>query len=176
MGEIRLDENLIAKMARGDAGAFRQLYLATSSAVYGYALSIMRNRADAEDVMHDAYIRIHQAAPSYEPRGKPLAWMLTIVRNLCYNALRRQRLTAEAEEGESLSVEGPEQASVDRLVLQKALRILDEQERQIVVLHALTGMKHREIAELLELPLGTVLSKYQRALGKLRAEVDGRSS
>ena len=57
---------------------------------------------------------------------------------------------------------------------QKALGILDFEDRQIVILHALTGMKHREIAELLDLPLGTVLSKYKRALEKMRKELEGK--
>ena len=176
MSEIIIDENLIARMACRDAAAFRELYLASSSVVYGYALSILKSKADAEDVMHDAFIRIYQGASSYQPKGKPLAWMLTIVRNLCYNAIRQQKSTAVIEEDKSLSFASHEQASVDRIVLEKALQILDSQERQIVILHALTGMKHREIAGLLELPTGTVLSKYHRALNKLREEINGRSS
>ena len=176
MGEIIVDESLIARMACRDAAAFRELYLASSSIVYGYALSILKSKSDAEDVMHDAYIRIYQSASSYQPRGKPLAWILTIVRNLCYNAIRQQKPTATIDESESFSFEGHEQASVDRIVLKKALEILDSQERQIVMLHALAGMKHREVAELLELPTGTVLSKYHRALNKLRVEVDERIS
>ena len=63
----------------------------------------------------------------------------------------------------------PDLTPEDRLTLESLLTVLSDQERQIVVLHALTGLKHRETAALLELPLPTVLSKYSRALNKLRA-------
>lgn len=62
----------------------------------------------------------------------------------------------------------PAVTTEDRLVLESMLAFLTDEERQIVTLHALTGLKHREIAALLELPLPTVLSKYNRALKKLK--------
>jgi RNA polymerase sigma-70 factor (ECF subfamily) len=161
-------------MATGDGEAFRQLYLASSSIVYGYALSILKSKADAEDVMHDAYIRAFQGAASYQPHGKPLAWLLTIVRNLCFNKMHSSRSTVDIGTCEFPAPADEQQGTLDRIVLEKALGILDLQERQIVVLHALAGLKHREIAELLELPLGTTLSKYHRALKRLRSEISGK--
>lgn len=171
MSSAIVDEHLITKIGQGDGGAFRDLYLATSSTVFGYALSILKNRADAEDAMHDAYIRIYQSAATYQPMGKPLAWILTIVRNLCYNMIRLSRPTVDVSECEKLALPDDTQSSIDRITLEQALELLDLQERQIVILHALTGMKHREIAELLEMPLGTVLSKYRRSLERLRSEL-----
>ena len=79
----------------GQAQAFRKLHLATSSIVYGYALSILKNSADAEDVMHDAYIRAFNGAAAYQSRGKPLAWLLTIARNLSYNKVRSGKPTVD---------------------------------------------------------------------------------
>ena len=61
---------------------------------------------------------------------------------------------------------------LDKVILQDALNTLDFEERQIVILHSLTGMKHREIAEILDLPTGTVLSKYNRSIKKLRRELE----
>ena len=61
---------------------------------------------------------------------------------------------------------------LDRIVLQEALSKLDFEERQIVILHSLTGLKHREIGEILELPVGTVLSKYNRSIKKLKKQMD----
>ena len=63
---------------------------------------------------------------------------------------------------------------LDRMVLEAAMSVLDAEERQIVVLHAMTGFKHREIAEILDLPTGTVLSKYNRALKKMRKEMEAK--
>ena len=85
MNASYVDENLIIRMAAGDGAAFKELYEQTSSAVYGFALSILKNKHDAEDVMHDAFIKVYTAAVTYKSMGKPLAWILTIVKNLCYS-------------------------------------------------------------------------------------------
>lgn len=173
MNAAALDENLILRMAEGDRNAFREFYEHTSSAVYGFALSILRNKHDAEDVMHDAFIKAYTAAVTYRPTGKPLAWMMTIVRNMCLNRIKAGKVCEDISEYEHLAGTDADD-SIDRLVLEQALQILDSEERQIVVLHALTGFKHREIADILEVPTGTVLSKYNRALKKVRKELEGK--
>ena len=175
MDRLILDENLILRTGGGDLAAFRDLYAQTSSVVYGFALSILRNSYDAEDVMHDAFIKIYSCADTYQPMGKPLAWILTIVKNLCRNRLRAGHVIEDTDA--LLHMPEPSASSfnadavLDKITLQKALEVLDSQERQIVVLHALTGLKHREIAQILDLPIGTVLSKYKRSLRKLREAI-----
>ena len=94
-----------------------------------------------------------------------MAWLLTIARNAALSRLRLRQRTAPLEEVDW----EPTVTDEDRLVLESLLAGLGEQERQIVALHAVAGLKHREIGELLGLPLATVLSKYSRALKKLRA-------
>ena len=79
----------------------------------------------------------------------------------------------DEEEWDAIPAEGPALSPEERELLQTALAALEEQERRIVVLHAVTGLKHREIAQLLELPLATVLSKYHRALKKLKVRLEG---
>lgn len=161
-------EGLILRMAAGDKDALRALYAQTSTAVYGFALSITKKSQDAEDVMQDAYVTMWAKAGSYTAMGKPMAWVLTLVRNL---ALMRLRATAKAQplpETGGPAQDGPETASLDRLVLRAALDILADDERQVVTLHSVAGLRHREIAALLQMPLGTVLSKYRRALAKLQ--------
>lgn len=175
MTTLQLDENLIIRMADGDGSAFRDLYQQTAGVVYGFAMSILRNKHDAEDVMHDSFIRIYSSAVTYKPTGKPMAWILTIVRNLCYNRIRAGKVCEDLAEYDDL-FGGPDdsEAVLDRMVLETAMKILDPEERQIVVLHAMTGFRHREIAEILELPTGTVLSKYNRALKKMKKEIEGK--
>ena len=173
MNTLELDEKLILRMAEGDNDAFRDLYEQTSSAVYGFALSILRNVHDAENVMHDAYLRIHRSAAAYKPMGKPMAWILTIVRNLCYTKLKSGDICEDISQYEDLLHVNEGEQTVDRMVLQKALDMLPFEDRQIVVLHALTGMKHREIAQLLKMPLATVLAKYHRGLKKMRVSLEG---
>ena len=175
MATIQLDENLIIRMASNDGAAFRELYQKTSGVVYGFAMSILRNKHDAEDVMHDAFIKIYSSAVTYKPSGNPMAWILTIVRNLCLNRIRAGKVCEELSEYDDLAgVSNDSETMLDRMVLETAMSVLDAEERQIVVLHAMTGLKHREIAEILELPTGTITSKYNRALKKMRKEMEGK--
>jgi RNA polymerase sigma factor (sigma-70 family) len=173
-----IDEGLLAKIAAGDKEAFESLYRLTASAVYGYTLSILKNTHDAEDAMHETFVSVYKGAASYVRQGKPMAWILTIARNAAYMKLKgRRRLTSAGSADEVLSISQAETERddrdgfaqyEDRELLTAAMKLLDESERQIIVLHAVAGVKHREIAELMETPISTVLSKYKRALEKLR--------
>ena len=162
-------DNCIRRIAQGDREGLAALYELTRAAVYGFALSVVKNVDDAEDVTQDTYVKIYHAAGQYVSQGKPMAWVLTIARNLATSRLREHARTAPLE-GEQLErlAQQPAVTQEDRLVLDSLLSLLGEDERQIVTLHALTGLKHREIAALLELPLATVLSKYHRAMKKLK--------
>ena len=159
----------IAQIAGGDTAALASLYQETSSSVYAYALSVLKSSHDAEDVLHDCYLSVWTAASSYRSSGKPMAWLLTIAKNLCRKQLRdRSRTETWPEEDWKNSLESAEMTSDDRIVLQQCMEVLSNTERQIVVLHAVSGFKHREIAAYLELPLATVLSKYHRAIKKMK--------
>ena len=163
-------EDCIARIAGGDKDALADLYSRTRPAVYGFALSILKNEHDAEDVLHDAYLQIWQAAGSYQGQGKPMAWILTITRNLALSRLRQQSRTEPLtmEDWQDRFADRETVSHEDRMALSALLAALEDTERQIVALHALSGLKHREIAEMMKMPLPTVLSKYHRAMKKLR--------
>lgn len=162
-------EACMARIGAGEADALAELYSRTRVPVYSFALSILKNTADAEDVLHDCYLHVHAGAAAYRPQGKPLAWMLTITRNLCLKKLRERGRMADAppEDWEQAWQARPEMTAEDRLLLAACMQRLSDQERQIVALHAVAGFKHREIAQMLDLGLSTVLSKYRRAIRKL---------
>ena len=163
-------ERWIQSIGAGDREALAALYHETSPAVYAFSLSILKNVHDAEDVLQECYLHVYQSAAHYRASGKPMAWMLTIARNLCLMCLREREKTVDLPETswESLFVDNDAITETDRMMLGTCLGQLSEQERTIVVSHAVAGLKHREIAALLDLPLSTVLSKYHRALRKLR--------
>ena len=163
-------EFLLRKIAKEDKDALTELYHLTSPSVYGFALSIVKNMDDAEDVLHDTYLRIYSSAGRYKCMGKPLAWILTITRNLSLMKLRDRKKTADLPEADwnSAFASLPAVTVEDRLMLTASMEKLSDEERQIVMLHAVSGFKHREIAEVLKLPLSTVLSKYRRTIKKLR--------
>lgn len=171
-----IDEGLFERIGQEDSEALTELYEKTHRILYAYVLSMVKDHDDALDLVQDTYIKIRAAAHLYEPMGKPLAWMFTIAKNLTRNHLRRaQRFSDQSDrdlenDPKFSYVSDPE----DRMVLESTMKILTEEERQIVLLHSVGGFKHRELAEHLELPLATVLSKYHRALKKLRKALKGK--
>ena len=167
--EGQLEERLLPLVGQGDSEAFEVLYRSTEKAVYALALSILRNPHDAEDIVQETYLKVRAAAHLYVPQGKPLAWLFTITKNLCRDLLRGQSRTEAAPDGAEDDLRFSYVSDpTDRLVLEAALKALGEEERQVVLLHAASGLKHREIARNLGLPLSTVLSRYSRALKKLQ--------
>ena len=168
-------EELLLRIAGGEQQALEELYRRTRGAVYALALSYLKNAHDAQDVTQDAFVRVWEGAVQYRPQGSPMAWLLAIARNLARMKLRQGARQAELseEEWEAIPADSPSVTPEDRELLQTALAGLEDQERQVVLLHAVTGLKHREIAALLEMPLATVLSKYHRALKKLKNKLKG---
>lgn len=173
-GDAGVLDRCLARIAEQDREALAELYRRTSPSVYGFALSVLKNAQDAEDVLHDCYVNIYSAAAGYHSSGKPMAWILTVTRNLCLARLRERKRSSDLpQEDWERYLDGREEMTPeDRLVLTQCMRRLSDEERQIVTLHAVAGFKHREIAELLELPVSTVLSKYRRALKKLRHSLE----
>ncbi len=161
----RLD-GLLLRIQNGDTGALSELYKETSSGVYSFALSILKNREDAEDVLQEVFMAVFRSARLYRPHSNPKAWLMTLTKNFAIDALRKRKrrssidLTQTADFSDILGIE-------DRMVINECLNTLSDEERNIVVLHAVTGLKFREIAQILELPIGTVSGKYNRSLKKL---------
>jgi len=172
---IPLDESLFLRIAAEDKEAFCALYEACSSTVFAYALSILRNRADAEDAMQDTFLKIRSAAHLYQPQGKPMAWIFTITKNVCLMMIRKKAHIVQGPEEDAQPDLGLDriQNAEDRMTLEKAFAVLPEDTCQILMLHAVSGMKHREIAELLHMPISTVLSKYNRGMKRLQTELEG---
>ena len=170
-------EQLVVRTGRGDREAFALLYGRARGAVYALALSLLHDAHEAQDVAQDVFVRVWEGAPAYRPQGSPMAWLLTIARNLALSRLRRgvRRVELGEEEWNAIPAQATGISPEDRQLLQQALAGLGEEVRQIVLLHAVAGLKHREIARLLEKPLSTVLSKYYRGLGKLRSLMKGES-
>ena len=168
-------QQLLIHIAGGEREALAELYQRTRSAVYGLALSYLKNAQDAQDLTQDVYVQVWDRAEQYRLTGSPMGWLLAVCRNLCLMRLRREERHAalSEEEWDAIPAQKCDLDADERALLQGALASLADEERRIVLLHAVTGLKHREIAALLELPLPTVLSKYHRALKKMRSFLEG---
>lgn len=165
----------LSQIANGDESALEDLYNRLRVNIFSYALSVLKNRQDAEDIMHDCFLQIWSAAPSYKSAGRPMAWIVTITRNLCLMKLReRKNMTESAVEDWDVFIESKDELShEDRALITGCMNQLGDEERQVVVLHAVWGLKHREIADYFGLSLSTVLSKYRRAIKKLQITLKG---
>lgn len=160
----------IERIANYDKDALAGLYHMTSASVYSFALSLLKKIQDAEDVLHDTYLQVYKTAASYKSMNKPLAWILTIARNLSLMKLRNRKkiVDSKPQDWNSAFEAIPSVTAEDRLVLVSCMDKLTDEERQIIMLHTVSGYKHREVAGFLKIPLSTALSKYHRAIKKLR--------
>ncbi|MGE4486019.1 MAG: RNA polymerase sigma factor [Oscillospiraceae bacterium] len=174
--KFTIDETIFIKIAEGDTAAFEEFFRQTESSIYAFALSILKHHEDALDVMQDSYLKIRAAAHLYKPMGKPMAWVFTIVKNLAMSKLRSKGQTVQIEDMENDPSLSYIIDNEDKFVLQSVLKLLNEQEREIILLHAIWGLSHSEIAVSLGMPISTVLSKYHRGLKKLRNYIEERQA
>ena len=170
MDRITLD-NLMLHIARGDEVAFEELYNQTKSGLYSFILSICKNHHLAEDVMQNTYIRIRLSANMYKAGSNTLAWIYTIAKNLTLNELNKQKHEMSIDFDDKGAKIGGQYTIDDKVsspLLNVMKKVLNESEAQITSLHLISGFKHREIAEMLDKPLGTVLWTYKNALNKIK--------
>ena len=153
----------IKNIAGGDMSALRELYDELRVPVYKFALSIVKSTDSAEDIAQETFLRIRANAQTYRPKGKPRAWIFSIVRNLAISELRRTAKIVDIDElNDSLA---SSVNNVDELLL---LDILNPDEKEIVSLHVLADLKHSDIAKALNMPYEQVRWKYAYAIKKLK--------
>lgn len=173
------DAMLSERARRGDSDAFGTLVERYMRRTYVHALGIVGSREDALDLSQEAFARAYRARHTLDPSRPFYAWLYQILRRVCFNYLRdaktRARLTT-AEQAEWL-VPVERHAGLDpaaatlRLEVQErvaqALSRLPAREREVLVLKEFEGLKYREIAEALNVPIGTVMSRLYAARKRL---------
>ncbi len=167
-GKIKMNQKeidyLILQIPQMD-NAFDELYEKTKTSVFAYIMSIIKNYDDSRDILQEVYVKLYLAAKNYQSQKKPLAWIYTIARNECYLYLRRQNLTQEYQDYLYCP---PETDMHTKMILEQLFESLNDQEREVIIMHALWGLKHHEIAGLLDIPLATSLSSYHRGMKKMK--------
>ena len=164
------------KRGPGKAGTFEQVALPHLDAAYNLARWLVRNTHEAEDIVEQAYRRASNVFGGYQG-GNARAWMLKIVRDTSYSFLKKNRPAdlAEALDGAAHTA-GMEQPgaltalppSADSGMIREALDELPVHCREVLVLRELEGMSYREIGEVMDVPIGTVMSGLARARAQLR--------
>lgn len=171
-----------ARVQRGDQQAFAVVYDELAPKIFGLVKRILRDPAMSEEVTQEVFVEIWQQAERFDPdRASVAAWTLTIARRRAVDRVRReqsQRNRTEALAGQRDDVVNePGQQVVDGLeagAVRDALAQLPDDQRDVLVLSFLEGMAHADIAERLQLPLGTVKGRVRGGLKKLRAELEAR--
>lgn len=180
-GAPESDSELLQRIAAGDAKAVGLLYDRYAPMMLPLALRIVRDRAEAEDVVHDAFVTVADRAGQYAAeRGSVTAWLVTLVRNLSIDRTRRRdrrgaiardviahEPPASARDPERLTTEAAERAKI-----RKALDSLPEAQRQTLEVAFFEGLSYPEIAEREGVPLGTIKSRAARALASLRSALE----
>lgn len=168
------DEVLVRRARAGDEGAYGKLVQRYMRSAYAVALSVTGRHEDAEDAAQESFLVALQRLEECRTPERFAGWLLTIVRNRSRNLVRRESLRATDPLPPGATGRGPRpDRETERLELrdrlQAALDTLPPVQREIVLLHDLEGWKHREIAERLDLPSGTVRSHLHFARKALRS-------
>ncbi len=167
-------ETLLSKMAKGNKAAFKEFYKLTNTSIYAFSLSILKSIPDAEDITQTIYLKLFSNVGKYKSKGKPMAWILTMVKNLCYDKIRKDSHTEPLHDFKEDKINITTYSNIDNKLLAEAcLNILPDEERNILILHIVSGLKHREISEFLQTPIGSITSKYNRALEKIKKHIQG---
>ena len=172
----KLERAMIA-LQNGDTNSLATIYDLTSKGVFTFVLPIVRDYATAEDIMQQTYISVYEKIASYQSGTNARNWILTIAKNLAINEFNKQKKIVGFDYDEEQSL--PEglyslDETLDTPTIRIANEILTEEEFKIVIMFAIGEYKHREIAELLGLPLGTVTWKYKNAIEKIKNEIERR--
>ena len=170
---------LVRAMAAGDRDAFARFYDRYAPLVFPLVLRIVRDRAEAADVLQDTFWEAWRSAHAYDPaRGTPEAWIVMRARTRAIDRVRGMRRRAETfvapvdeAAAADVSVRDAAAGAQDRQLVASALARLPEAQRQVIELAYYAGLTQTEIAERLEQPLGTVKGRIRQALARLREVV-----
>jgi RNA polymerase sigma-70 factor, ECF subfamily len=170
------DADLIVRIADGDRLAFEELYRRYARAVLGLALRRLGDRGRAEDAAQDAFVAIWRSARTYDPsRGRGAPWLYAVARNAITDGLRRSpEPTAELEDGPGPSPDPSDRAEASWTAwrVHRALEVLPDHERPVIELAYWRGLSQSEIADALQIPLGTVKTRTRSALARLADELE----
>jgi RNA polymerase sigma-70 factor (ECF subfamily) len=183
-------EDLILRFQKGQTGAFDALFDRYKDYVYRVAFFLTRNSGDAEEVVQDAFIDVLRALPRYDTAGPARfeTWLYRVTVNRCRSRFRRKRLPSSDWDDVSERIERivnghpnhqPEQTTISReqrAALWQAVDGLPEAHRQVVVLRYQSGLSYEEIAQAMEINVGTVKSRLYNAHKKLGALLEGLSA
>ncbi|MBQ2879248.1 MAG: sigma-70 family RNA polymerase sigma factor [Anaerotignum sp.] len=181
------ERDLIRRAKQGDMLAFEELILQHEKIVYNLALRMMNHSEDAQDISQEVFLKAYRSLSNFDERSAFSTWLYRITHNTCIDEMRKRKgkLTYSLEE-ELESEDGSMQRQVadagdtpeeslmrkeQKSEILQALDTLSEEHKAAIILRDVKGMAYEEIAEILELSLGTVKSRISRARNQLKTEI-----
>jgi RNA polymerase sigma-70 factor (ECF subfamily) len=171
--DAELDVALVAQMAAGDREALARLYERHASLLLGLAIRIVRERREAEDLLHDVFLEAWRAAKDFDPsRGRVRTWLAIRMRSRALDLLKSSRVSRNAGDAglELLLAEGEPgpASSADHARVRTAMAELSPEQRKVLELAYFEGLSCPEISERMGIPVGTVKSRTAAGLARLR--------
>lgn len=163
-------EEILSKLNEQNIDLLDELYSLIKADIYAFALSKIKNNFDVDDIIQETIVTIYKNAKLYTPKGKPLAWIITIENNLINKMFNDKNKFLELDENiySNTFVIDDSKKYIENDFLVKLLNNLNQDERQIISLHIVSDLKFKEIANILDKPISTILSKYNRAIKKIQ--------
>jgi len=186
--EREADRLLVERARGGDHGAFRVLFDKYHKRAFSVAYGVLKNRQDALDVVQEGFVKVHKHLGSFEGTSSFYTWLYRIVMNLAIDSLRRRKTSRPVEYDDAIRRDGegvaedvilarmldanPRKAAIRRELVAKidaALAELPDYHREVILLREIDGMSYEEMAEVLEVPKGTIMSRLFHARKKMQA-------
>lgn len=183
----REDQKLVELVQQGDKAAFRLLVQRYQRRVYGIAYGMVRNEDDAMDVTQEAFLKVHRYIDRFQGASNFYTWLYRIVVNLCIDFIRKSRKVREVDYDDGLSHESGRSQSEGAVIgagfrsplknlanqelgkeLSKALDALSPKHKEVILLREIEGLSYQEIADSLEISVGTVMSRLHHARQNLQ--------
>ena len=173
-GDDAEDARLVSAMAAGDRDALAKLYERHAGILLGLAVRIVRERREAEDLLHDVFLEAWRCARDFDPkRGRVRTWLAIRMRSRALDQQKSARVSRNAgDAGLEVVVDHAERASPDHSRVRSVLAQLGDDQRRVVELAYFEGLSCSEIARRVSIPIGTVKSRLAAGLKALRDGVD----
>lgn len=165
------DAAAIARCSGGDQDAFRHLVEHYQAEAIAHAVTILGNREDARDAVQEAFVDAFGALRRFDAARPFYPWLYTILRNRCYKLVASRRRKEADPLPAGLYVEG---SADETIAVDRALDALSREDRELLLLRHLDGLSYEELAQRLEIPIGTVMSRLFTARKRMRDKLTGR--
>ena len=183
------DEEVMRAYQQGQAIAFEEIFRRYKKSVFSYILRYTGNQQDSEEIFQHVFVKMHRATPTWQPTAKFSTWLFTIVRNLCIDHHRKQRLRKNISMDDTFGEDsdrtlhdtlafegsGADEKNSDaqiRQILEEALKTINDDQREVFLMREKSGLKFEEIAEVLGVSVNTVKSRMRYAMEALRKYIE----